>query len=331
MSETSSHDSFYDSLSDMQEESKSADFFPELSAFLSQEEINKSLDLARRAIANSETEDCDSEKEISQIFSTSPAGLCEHPSLKETKSGEPTSSERPPDNRPEQTEGLSSQGSKRKPALSPLLARPSYIRSLRKAEKRSANTPGAGGKPTPAYLSEPGPQSQLCDKAANFIEELTSIFREAAKPRNRSPNGESSSPDSGYLSPKNQPSAPRSASASQSPTEDQQEMEAEVKLPEARPCYPADQEEEVPGGSIPQPQPQSAPHFSSAPRFIQKLRSQEVAEGSRVYLECRVTGNPAPRVRCDSEDSSDTIEVGEIDMSGTNSDEEESSDATEAE
>ena len=33
----------------------------------------------------------------------------------------------------------------------------------------------------------------------------------------------------------------------------------------------------------------------------------------------------------DSEDSSDTIEVEEIDMSGTNSDEEENSDATEAE
>ncbi|XP_036170985.1 palladin isoform X7 [Myotis myotis] len=311
MSETSSHDSFYDSLSDMQEESKSADFFPELSAFLSQEEINKSLDLARRAIANSETEDGDSEKEISQIFSTSPAGLCEHPSLKETKSGEPTSSERPPDNRPEQTEGLSSQGSKRKPARSPLLARPSYIRSLRKAEKRGAPTPGAGGKPAPAYQREPGPQSQLCDKAANFIEELTSIFREAAKPRNRSPNGESSSPDSGYLSPKNQPSAPRSASASQSPTEDQQEMEAEVKLPEARPCYPADRDEAVPGGSIPQPQPQSAPHFSSAPRFIQKLRSQEVAEGSRVYLECRVTGNPAPRVRwfCEGKELHNTPDI----------------------
>lgn len=302
MSETSSHDSFYDSLSDMQEESKNADFFPGLSAFLSQEEINKSLDLARRAIANSETEDGDSEKEISQIFNTSPGSLCAHPSppsRQETESGEPSSSERPPDHRPEQAEGLSSPGSKKKPALSPLLARPSYIRSLRKAEKRGADAPSTGGKPQPAYQREPGPQSQLCDKAANFIEELTSIFREAAKPRNRSPNGESSSPDSGYLSPKNQPSALRSASASQSPTEDQQEMEAEVKLPEARHCYPADQDAVVPGSSIPQPQlqPHSAPHFSSAPRFIQKLRSQEVAEGSRVYLECRVTGNPTPRVR----------------------------------
>ncbi|XP_030881757.1 palladin-like isoform X2 [Leptonychotes weddellii] len=304
MSETSSHDSFYDSLSDMHEESKNADFFPELSAFLSQEEINKSLDLARRAIANSETEDFDSEKEISQIFNASPVGVCENPSHKETKFGEPASSGGPHDNKPtpvqsppEQTDRISSPASKRKPAKSPLLASPSYIRSLRKAEKRGAKTPNTSVKPKPAYQGKTGPQSQLCDKAANFIEELTSIFREAAKPRNRSPNGESSSPDSGYLSPKNPRSALMSASASQSPTGDQQEMEAEVKLPEARHCYQADQDKAVPCNNISHPQTQNALHFPSAPRFIQKLRSQEVAEGSRVYLECRVTGNPIPRVR----------------------------------
>ncbi|KAL2781083.1 palladin isoform 2 [Daubentonia madagascariensis] len=305
MSETSSRDSFYDSLSDMQEESKGADFFPELSAFLSQEEINKSLDLARRAIANSETEDFDSEKEISQIFNPSPASLCENLSHKETKLGEQTSSRRPQDNRPtpiqplaeKQTKSISSPVSKRKPAMSPLLASPSYIRSLQKAEKRGAKTPNANVKPKPARQGKAGPQSQLCDKAANLIEELTSIFREAAKPRNRSSNGESSSPDSGYLSPKTQPSALLSASASQSPTGDQQEMEAEVKPSEARHCYRADQDAAVPRDSLSCLQPQSSLLFPSAPRFIQKLRSQEVAEGSRVYLECRVTGNPTPRVR----------------------------------
>ncbi|XP_057166158.1 palladin isoform X10 [Ursus arctos] len=318
MSETSSHDSFYDSLSDMQEESKNVDFFPELSAFLSQEEINKSLDLARRAIANSETEDFDSEKEISQIFNTSPLSVCENPSHKETKFGEPASSGRPHDNRPtpvqplpEQTDRTSSPASKRKPAKSPLLASPSYIRSLRKSEKRGAKTPNTSVKPKPAYQGKTGPQSQLCDKAANFIEELTSIFREAAKPRNRSPNGESSSPDSGYLSPKNQRSVLMSASASQSPTGDQQEMEAEVKLPEVRHCYQADQDKAVPCNNISHPQPQNALHFPSAPRFIQKLRSQEVAEGSRVYLECRVTGNPTPRVRwfCEGKELHNTPDI----------------------
>ncbi|KAM9607877.1 palladin isoform 2-T2 [Trichechus inunguis] len=309
MSETSSHDSFYDSLSDVQEEGKNADFFPELSAFLSQEEINKSLDLARRAIANSQTEDFDSEKEVSQIFNTSPVSLCENPSHQEAKLGEQTSSGRPQETRPtpaqplaeEQTQSISSPVSKRKPASSPLLARPSYIRSLRKAEKQGGKTPNTTVKPKPRYQGKTGPQSQLCDKAANFIEELTSIFREAAKPRNRSPNGESSSPDSGYLSPKTQPSALMSASASHSPTEDQQESETEVKVPEARHCYQAHQDRAVPRSSVSHPPPQSALHCPSAPRFIQKLRSQEVAEGSRVYLECRVTGNPTPRVRWFSE------------------------------
>lgn len=302
MSETSSHDSFYDSLSDMQEESKSADFFPGLSAFLSQEEINKSLDLARRAIVNSETEDVDSEKEILQIFNTSPESVCDKPTCQEPTTGEPASAEAEQDHRPspgqplpqEQTASSSPPLCKRNPALSPLLASPSYIRSLRKSDKHNAKATQAGQ----AFLGKAGPQSQLCDRAANFIDELTSIFREAAKPRNRSPNGESSSPDSGYLSPRNQSSALRNASTSQSPTQDPHEMEAEAKATETTHCYQATQ---VPGGPDPilslsqsQMQPLQVP---SAPRFIQKLRSQEVEEGNQVYLECRVTGSPTPRVR----------------------------------
>ncbi|KAM5174387.1 palladin isoform 5-T5 [Callospermophilus lateralis] len=315
MSETSSHDSFYDSLSDMQEESKNADFSPGLSAFLSQEEINKSLDLARRAIADSETEDFDSEKEISRIFNTSPVSLCENPPHKETKSGEQISG-KSQENRStpvqplaeERTETVTSPACRRKPTMSPLLASPSYIRSLRKAEKRGAKAPSTTAKPKPAHQSKAGPQSQLCDKAANFIEELTSIFREAAKPKNRSPNGESSSPDSGYLSPKNQPSALISASASHSPTEDQQEV---VKFPEASHGHQADQDLDLPSSTISHPQPQKALPFPTAPRFIQKLRSQEVAEGSRVYLECRVTGNPTPRVRwfCEGKELHNTPDI----------------------
>ncbi|KAK1896500.1 Palladin [Dissostichus eleginoides] len=33
------------------------------------------------------------------------------------------------------------------------------------------------------------------------------------------------------------------------------------------------------------------------PCFLQKLKSQEVAEGSPIRLECRVTGTPPPLVR----------------------------------
>uniref|UniRef100_A0A8D1F5K2 Palladin n=1 Tax=Sus scrofa TaxID=9823 RepID=A0A8D1F5K2_PIG len=306
MSETSSHDSFYDSLSDVQDDGDTADFFPGLSAFLSQEEIHKSLDLARRAIASPEPEGCDPE-ELSQRLSPAPGSLWESPSHPEPRSGGPGAPARPGGHRPapmhpppaEQAQRISSPAPRKKPAVSPLLASPSYIRSLRKAGKHVAKAPSTSAKPKATRHGRPGPQSQLCDKAASFIEELTSIFREAAKPRNRSPNGESSSPDSGYLSPQNQPSTLRSAPASQSPTGDPPEVdvEAEAKLPVTGHHSSAARGAARSSRSPSPPPPLSARHLPSAPRFTQKLRSQEVAEGSRVYLECRVTGTPAPRVR----------------------------------
>ncbi|XP_070650446.1 palladin isoform X5 [Bos indicus] len=324
MSETSSHDSFYDSLSDLLEDGENAAFFPGLSAFLSQEEIHKSLDLARRAIASSETDDCDCE-EVPQCCSPSPRSRRKPPAPPEVRPGEhaspgtPGARRRVPAAPPpaEQAEHISSPASRRKPGVSPLLARPSYIRSLRKAGKQVAKAPGTTAKPRATRPGRAGPQSPLNDKAATLIEELTSIFREAAKPRTRSPDGESSSPDSGYLSPKNQPSDPRSASASRSPTRDQQDVEAEARPPapghhptrdrqdveagarppEPRHHHPVAQDLARPSHSPSSPPPRSAHHPPAAPRFIQKLRSQEVAEGSRVHLECRVTGNPPPRVR----------------------------------
>ncbi|XP_061280879.1 palladin isoform X5 [Bos javanicus] len=324
MSETSSHDSFYDSLSDLLEDGENAAFFPGLSAFLSQEEIHKSLDLARRAIASSETDDCDCE-EVPQCCSPSPRSRRKPPAPPEARPGEraspgtPGARRRVPAAPPpaEQAEHISSPASRRKPGVSPLLARPSYIRSLRKAGKQAAKAPGTTAKPRSTRPGRAGPQSPLNDKAATLIEELTSIFREAAKPRTRSPDGESSSPDSGYLSPKNQPSDPRSASASRSPTRDQQDVEAEARPPapghhptrdrqdveagarppEPRRHHPVAQNVARPSHSPSSPPPCSAHHPPAAPRFIQKLRSQEVAEGSRVHLECRVTGNPPPRVR----------------------------------
>uniref|UniRef100_A0A8C6FVC2 Palladin n=1 Tax=Moschus moschiferus TaxID=68415 RepID=A0A8C6FVC2_MOSMO len=307
MSETSSHDSFYDSLSDLLEDGENAAFFPGLSAFLSQEEIHKSLDLARRAIASSKTDDCDCE-EGPQRCSPSPRSRRKPLAPPEARLGERASPGTPGARRrapaapppPEQAERISSPASRRKPGVSPLLARPSYIRSLRKAGKQGAQgakAPGASAKPRAARPGRAGPQSPLNDKAATLIEELTSIFREAAKPRTRSPDGESSSPDSGYLSPKNQPSDPRSASASRSPMEDRQDVEAGARPPALGHHPPVAQDVARPSRSPSSPPPPSARHPAAAPRFIQKLRSQEVAEGSRVYLECRVTGNPPPRVR----------------------------------
>ncbi|EPY89573.1 hypothetical protein CB1_000093002 [Camelus ferus] len=74
MSEMSFPDS-YDSLSDVQVDDQDAAFFPRLSAFPSQEEIHRSLNLARRATANSEAEACASETEIPQRICCPDPGL----------------------------------------------------------------------------------------------------------------------------------------------------------------------------------------------------------------------------------------------------------------
>uniref|UniRef100_A0A8C9CT22 Immunoglobulin I-set domain-containing protein n=1 Tax=Phocoena sinus TaxID=42100 RepID=A0A8C9CT22_PHOSS len=291
MSNMSSRDSFYDSLSDVAEDWRERRLLARPVGLLSQEEINKSLDLARRAIANSETED-----------SPSPGSLWGSPPPQGARPGEHLSPGTPGAHKPtpvpplpaERAERISSPASRRKPGVSPLLARPSYIRSLRRAGKHGAKAPSASAKPRATHGGRAGPQSPLCNKAATLIEELTAIFRETSKPRTRNPNGESSSPDSGYLSPKNQLSAPMSASASRSPTGDQQEVEAGAEPLEPGHHPAAARDVVQPSRS---PSPPAARHLLAAPRFIQKLRSQEVAEGSRVYLECRVAGNPPPRVR----------------------------------
>ncbi|XP_077573104.1 palladin [Stigmatopora nigra] len=92
--------------------------------------------------------------------------------------------------------------------------------------------------------------SEFCSRAATFIEELSSIFKGPPQPE-RPLEDESSSPDSGYLSPGSRQAAAAAAAAG----------------PLSPPC------------------------------FVQKLKSQEVAEGSPIRLECRVSGNPPPLVR----------------------------------
>uniref|UniRef100_A0A8C4VRN4 Ig-like domain-containing protein n=1 Tax=Gopherus evgoodei TaxID=1825980 RepID=A0A8C4VRN4_9SAUR len=238
---SSFHDFFNDSLSGIQD----GEVSNELSAFLSKEEINKSLDLAREAIANSVKENQNVEQDFTHNFNTSP------------NSSEYTSS--------------------------------------RKTKVHEQEVLGR------LQVSNAPFRNKLCDKAAMFIEELSSIFREAAKARGRSPNGDSSSPDSGYLSPKKKQSATINASVNQSHGKACPEIKPEAKLPETHhngELFPdrknVTQENET---AFHHELTNPGSYQSSAPRFTQKLRSQEVAEGSKVLLECRVAGNPTPHVR----------------------------------
>ncbi|XP_074678955.1 palladin isoform X5 [Strix aluco] len=314
MSEASSY-FLYDPLSDIQ----NGEFSNELSAFLTQEEICKSLDIAQEAIANSMKEDQNAAPDFTHYLNTSLSSTSEHPSFSDTKlhkqdalqrpqASSPTSSAAshlPPGNQKEQSTAPQTAGSfvtvsRRQASTSPLLtASPSFIRSLKHLEKDGPGVPRANPKSKLASQGEVPFRNKLCDKAATFIEELSSIFRQAAKTRGRSPDGDSSSPDSGYLSPKKkQPSV--TALVNQEFDKPHQETEPETKLPGAHLSGEHFAERESITESkmvLCQPFINMEENKSSPPQFTQKLRSQEVAEGNKVLLECRVTGNPVPDVR----------------------------------
>ncbi|KAM8874461.1 palladin isoform 4-T5 [Spinachia spinachia] len=232
--------------------------FADLTAFLSAEEIHRSLDLALEAFgATSECEDPD------------PAS-------------NPTSQERvhfpPPENlhtRPDvqhQTKAPSSLSQRHASAE----ARPKPKQPVYKQDKPRLVHEGLGLNERAASATE------FCSRAATFIEELSSIFKGSARSEQQAEEEDSSSPDSGYLTPRGQRPAPQGSATAPGP------------------CGPAVTTaagpEQRPGG----PQDPGAPASLgplAPPCFLHKLKSQEVAEGSAVRLECRVTGNPPPLVR----------------------------------
>ncbi|XP_066488409.1 palladin [Tiliqua scincoides] len=309
--DSSSHELFYDTLSDIQD----GEFSNELSDFLSEEEINRSLEVAQKSITNYLKDDGKAKQESTYYFDTSlnledassrEAKVHDQEGFKRSQVTSPNSLLISAQTLPEQKkQNIHSQESNhffsipgKQPHISPLLpARPSFIRSLKQAERcdPSAQKVIPGSKL--AANSDVPFKNKLCDKAATLIEELSSIFREAAKTRVRSPEGNSSSPDSGYLSPKNKQSTISNSSRNTTCPEIAPEIElSEVthtgeSVFQKKECSQANE-----NTSLSQSVEESY-HEPSAPRFTQKLRSQEVAEGSKVLLECRVAGNPTPHIR----------------------------------
>ncbi|XP_036238676.1 palladin isoform X7 [Molothrus ater] len=316
MSEASSyHDFFCDSLSDTQ----NGEFSNELSAFLTQEEISKSLDIAREAIANSMEEDENTVPDFTHYLNTPLSSPSETPSFRDTDLHEQDTVETPqasswtssaashalPRNQNEQSAAPQTEDSfvtvsRGQASTSPFLpASPSFVRSLKFSEKGGACMPKTSPNSESTLQGEAPFRNKLCDKAATFIEELSSIFRQAAKTRGRSPDGDSSSPDSGYLSPnKKQPAL--STLVNQEFDKPHQETEPEEKLPGLHlngEHYSGRRSIMESKMVLCRPFINMEEHELSPPLFTQKLRSQEVAEGNKVLLECRVAGNPVPDVR----------------------------------
>ncbi|XP_069100149.1 palladin isoform X3 [Pleurodeles waltl] len=379
MSEGSSLDSFYDSLSDLNVADMDGDLPPELSDFLSQDEIDKSLDLAREAFSSSEAGNLSPEPESEQFLSLSSLDPSPTPN-EDTQIIKPETLNIPHVSCQMTTTTTASATSKQVPTTQPrkknaavaneiqtiitplLVARPSLIRSLQSQSSAAKSTAKHAPNPVKPGYNDASSRNDLCNKAANFIEELSSIFRDKSKPRGRSSDGNSSSPDSGYLSPKNVQIPHSKASSISKQVKPQPEVKSEAKLPIKIPgdsCtvgssletknqviqkgetvaerhvaavndHPLLPQKQVADNQVPKisnppllPQEQVADNHVAnisntplvpcepvadcqvtpvrdhplPPRFIQKLKSQEVAEGSMVRLECRVSGNPAPLVR----------------------------------
>ncbi|GCC33186.1 hypothetical protein chiPu_0011654 [Chiloscyllium punctatum] len=361
MSEASSHDVYFDSLTDLQEDGEDGSPPPaELSAFLSQEEMCKSLDLARVAIAESSSEETEPEPEMEDISRyirhrplaslledsppagsqtaprsgspatpvkrnaesgsstpkidqgtdgshihqpTSPAHRAASPTHQPTspvhRAASPTHQPTSPAHRAtspthQPTSAAHQVTSPGQPDIPGTDSSSEDLELQPPTNPKEANpTPSSKRKGIPIYQSESSARNEFCTKAVSFIEELSSIFR-TARPRNygqgkcKSHEEDSSSPDSGYLSPKNHLKVSTTSTRKAAPLE--------TKLA-ARPDLDAHAEVERSREPDTLPKGEEKVLTGSAPRFVQKLRSQEVAEGSTVRLECRLLGHPCPTVR----------------------------------
>ncbi|XP_017278936.1 palladin isoform X2 [Kryptolebias marmoratus] len=276
--------------------------FADLTVFLTAEEINRSLDLAWEAFGEAcecEEPDPSSLTQPEQALQ-SVSSLSVHPQTNENLNTSPnhqlqtkapcsdddaavsvSSSQNSSLNKPVQV-------SNEAPSSAEKVTRHKPVQPVYKQDKPRLVHQGLELNDRAASVTE------FCSRAATFIEELSSIFKGSAH-LEQQPEEESSSPDSGYLSPRSQRPVPQGSASAPSLPPGQQE-DAQISQPEV-----VSRPEELEGQAAPERlQHSGVPAASgplSPPQFLQKLKSQEVAEGSPIRLECRVTGNPLPLVR----------------------------------
>ncbi|XP_032986952.1 myopalladin isoform X2 [Rhinolophus ferrumequinum] len=243
------------------------DDLPDLSAFLSQEELDESVNLARLAINHDPLEKGDE----------APARKC-----------------------------LSSDQMKHSPKSS---FDPNFCQDNSRSPTSSKESPQEAKRPQ--YSSEAQSKKVFLNKAADFIEELSSLFKahssKRIRPRackNHKSKSESqnkvtqeNSCSFSALSERERSSVPIPIPADSRDNEVNHALEQqEAKRREAEQAA----SEAAAGDTTPGSSPSSLYYeepLGQPPRFTQKLRSREVPEGSRVQLDCIVVGIPPPQVR----------------------------------
>ncbi|XP_012514007.1 PREDICTED: myopalladin [Propithecus coquereli] len=266
--EPSSNPFHFGSTSGAAEEGGGQDDLPDLSAFLSQEELDESVNLARLAI--------------------------NHDPLEKTEEAQ-------------SRKWLSSDQVKHSPKSS---FEPNFCQDNPRSPTSSKEKPQEAKRPQ--YCSETQSKKVFLNKAADFIEELSSLFKAHSSKRIRpracknhkskleSQNKvvqENSSSFSDVSERRERSSVPIPIPADTRDNEVNHALEQqEAKRREAEQAAG----EAAGGDTTPGSSPSSLYYeepLGQPPRFTQKLRSREVPEGTRVQLDCIVVGIPPPQVR----------------------------------
>ncbi|XP_030603938.1 myopalladin [Archocentrus centrarchus] len=305
--------------------------FPDLSAFLSQEELDKSVNLARQAIGHEPREER-AEVKVSATPST-PSSISSTSVSSSTPSSIPFSHPSPaPFSAPSIVPfAQPAPEIKELPATNTTFT---CDRKMHKASTRQDNVirnsrdssegfqdyhRSARNAP---YGVETQSKKEFLNKAADFIEELSSLFKANSSKRIR-PRAckahrsrvQSKSQNDGTVYPivsdnreravmpmeveKEPPSPPithQPVAQLDSETGHVEFQDCEITEEEQYDSVPQEAEEE-PQSFDTTETPYSAEPVCEPPRFIQKLKSREVPEGSKVRLDCIVRGFPVPEVR----------------------------------
>ncbi|KAM3606622.1 uncharacterized protein V6R79_019837 [Siganus canaliculatus] len=296
--------------------------FPDLSAFLSQEELDKSVNLARQAIGHESREERAEVK--ASVTPLTPSSV---------SSASVSSSESPcvPLAEPPTTVSFIQTA----PEFSKLPAKSTAVPSDRKMHTTSTrqenmiqssrdstegfNDFNRSGRNT-LYGMETQSKKEFLNKAADFIEELSSLFKanssKRVRPRSckthRSRNQNKSQTEG----------TPDSRERAAMPVEEETpspalraEIQPEIQLVSGMGsveiqdsritaeeqvesvCPKVEVQEEGATSCALTGTPYSTEPMCEPPHFIQKLKSREVPEGSKVQLDCIVRGLPVPEVR----------------------------------
>ncbi|XP_033956295.1 myopalladin isoform X2 [Pseudochaenichthys georgianus] len=306
--------------------------FTDLSAFLSQEELDKSVNLARQAIGHEPGEErAEVRASVAPLTqSTSPSASSSELTSVPLANPSPAPSAAP-------SMVPSTQPAPELKELQHTTFTPD--RKVHKASARHENMsgnargPGEGlndiersAKNAP-YGMENQSKKEFLNKAADFIEELSSLFKANSSKRGRQRGSKPHrSRNKSQVDGEVYPLGPDNRERSPMPLE----VEAEVVVVEEEEERPSPAvnhqpeaqldagighvefqdsritEEEQQCDSVSQEAPEEAESCtptdpaesaSEPPCFIQKLKSREVAEGSKVQLDCIVRGLPVPEVR----------------------------------